>query len=257
MKFPPRYELVFALDAQTTDALIDSTSRRMPTSSSGESVCDLYYESSSKKLRAKGKTARRQYRVRRIDRAWDVSLESLSWERDLCSLRQTVVPSSDLARLHSDEVDKSWSGKWFHKSLVKNSLAPGLETHFDSTTWKCDSLDGEICLTVDSDIQVIGATSNSSADLTANVVRMNYSVSLPSVFKALIYEFALLPEQPTVLLKLAKAAAKQSIINQLPLAPVAFSVVDEATSPMDRSGLTGLVASTTTATQEVATCQLG
>jgi hypothetical protein len=217
LKFTPRYELIFALDAETADALTASTSRRMAASTSSESICDRYYESSDITVREKTKFARRrQYRVRRIHRAWDVSLESLSWERDMCSLRQTIVPSSDLATLNSAIINESWAGKWFHKKLVKHSLMPSLETHFDRTLWKCESLDGEIRLTVDRNLQANSiqdqcpltatqTTSNSPVPVASSIVRMEFSVSLPSTFKALIYEFALLPEQPTVLLDLAKA----------------------------------------------------
>ncbi len=210
LKSTPRYELNFALDTQTSDALIDSASRRMATSSSSESICDLYYESSDAKTRTDAKIARQQYRVRRINCAWDVSLESLSWDGETCSFRRSVVPSSDLAKLQSDVIDKSWPGKWFHKKLVKNDLAPSLETHFDSASWKCDSIDGEIRLTVDRGIQVVKVPSNLSTGLAANIVRMNFSVSLPSVLKALIYEFALLPEQSTFLFELANSATQQN-----------------------------------------------
>ena len=45
------------------------------------------------------------------------------------------------------------------------------------------------------------------ARLASSIVRMNFSVSLPSIFKRLIYEFALLPESPAGLLQLAREHA--------------------------------------------------
>lgn len=226
LKSSSRYTLIFATDDATTDALITSASRSIASDTCRERICDRYHEPSQEVFRAKSKFARRQYRVRRIDNAVDARLESLSWKRDLCSRRQTVVPSSELTHLQSDRVDPSWSGKWFHKKLIKHDLVPSLEFRFDRTIWKRDSIDGQICLTVDSNIQ---ASFSSPAALSANLVRMNFSVCLPALFKALIYEFVLLPEQPTVLLELSRAAA-----------PV---VVDEAKIPVERLRLQGLVVS--------------
>jgi hypothetical protein len=229
LKSISHYGLTFALDDTTTEALVASASRLIASSNSQENICDLYYESSKKKVRSKNKSARRRYRVRRVDSAEEVNLESLSWEQDLCSRQQTIVPSSELTHLQSASVDPSWSGKWFHKKLVKHALVPSLELHFDRILWKSDVIDGEICLTVDTNIQ---ASFPSTAVLSANLVRMNFSVCLPSLFKALVYEFALLPEQPSVLLELARAAAP--------------SEADEATSPFSLQRSTGLVASSTT-----------
>ncbi|NND97758.1 MAG: VTC domain-containing protein [Pirellulaceae bacterium] len=199
MKFTPRSELVFALDLQTTDALIALATRDLskPTI---QHVADRYYESSDSKASF---ARQREYRVRRIHHADDVILQSLNWEQDKYSLRQTLVPAIDLANLRSDVIDKSWAGKWFHKKIVKHSLVPTLETRFDRTTFQCATIDGEYRLTVDRNLH---AQHVSQVSVTANIVRMNFATSLPTVFKTLIYQFALLPERPTVLLELVKSA---------------------------------------------------
>ncbi len=257
LKSLSQYELNFALDAQTSIKLIDSATQRMAANAPSQRICDLYYASSDAETKSNTKSARQGYRVRRINCAWDVLLESLSWERDTCSVRRTVVPSNDLVKLQSDVIDKSWSGKWFHKKLVKNKLGPWLEARFDSATWKCDTIDGEIQLTVDHDIQVAGARSDSSVGLAANIVRMNFSVSLPSVFKALIYEFALLPDQPTLLLELAKTAAKPPRSEGLLDVRRAVSGAESLGGCRDENSGAAESLGDFRYINEVATCQLG
>ncbi|WP_182867154.1 VTC domain-containing protein [Rhodopirellula sp. JC639] len=250
MKSTPQFQWVFALDRPTADALADSASRHMPADTHSQHVSDCYYEPADEAKRAKSKFARRQqFRVRRVDRRWDVSLENVSWDGDLRSLRQTTVPSNELVCLDASNIDPAWRGKWFHKKQLKHDLVPSLETRFDRTSWKHQTLDGEIRLTIDRELHA-GRIQTSSNRQTACVpsilVRMNFAVSLPATFKALIYEFALLPEQPTVLFDLAKAALAPTSMD----AAQAGATFAEPKSRKITSSLFGL-------RREVTTCQVG
>ncbi len=124
-------------------------------------------------------------------------------------------------------------------------FAPQFELNFALDAQTSDALIDSASrrMTVDRNIHVTGPASELAAGLAAHFVQMNFSVSLPSIFKELIYEFALLPEQPTLLFELAKEAALQAnssrLKNFLPVAIEAQGLGDSRY------------------VDEVATCQLG
>ncbi|WP_145420493.1 hypothetical protein [Planctomycetes bacterium K23_9] len=253
MKFRPQYELIFVLESRLAAALMDSASKHFAAGSTEQMICDHYYESPQRKKRLRAKSPSRQYRVRQIDSAPNVpapyaSLEALRLERGMRLLRQSNVPSHELSKLKSAAVDKSWAGKWFHKKLLKHSLLPSLEIQFDQTSWEADSFDGTLRLSVSRNIQAapFQSASSSRVRIAANIVRMQFSVSLPSVLKSLIYEFALLPDQSTALLDLARAE-------------VASVVDDEATANSFQAKETHAfrVNEIQDFHQEAATCPLG
>ncbi|WP_147866216.1 CYTH domain-containing protein [Stieleria maiorica] len=251
MKSTPQFQWVFALDRPTADALADSASRQMPAGTHRQHVSDCYYEPAEGTQRAKAKLSRRrQLRVRRVDRCWDVSLEHVSWDGELRSLRQTTVPSNELVCLDASNIDPAWRGKWFHKKQLKHDLVPSLETCFDRTTWKHRTLDGEIRLTIDRELHAsrIQTPSNrQTACVPTILVRMNFAVSLPATFKTLVYEFALLPEQPTVLFDLANAALAKASIDAT---QADATIADPLNSTKTTSTLFG-------SGREVTTCQVG
>ncbi len=184
--------------------MIDSASSRFagPTRSD---ISDLYYDAAEWQRPIKAKSVDKEiFRVRRVDHAWNVFLEQQKRDKQTTTLRRTVAASNDLKRLESDVVDKTWDGKWFHKNIVKQTLQPSLNIQFDRLALDATSIEGPIRLTVDQNIhcrmhsELVDPVNVATIQLPMHLVRMKYFVSLPAIFKSLIYEFALLPQRTSV-----------------------------------------------------------
>ena len=232
LKFAPRYEFAFVLDNDIADAVLASATCRMRAKSIRLSICDRGFDATdSWNSRPKKAGLSTRYRVRRTDRSKHAFLQRKRWDGNSTSLRQTSVPSNETARLTSTEMDKSWDGNWFHKKLVKRGMVASVETQFDRTLIESETIDGAVRLTIDRNILVQSLHSNhdpviaSSSLPDRSVVRMKFFVSLPTVFKALVYEFALLPVTPIALDEFAIARGES--IQKSISAPIAFEPIDE------------------------------
>lgn len=207
MKFNPRCELTFALNDQSTDALLRSASQKLAVLPDATLIQDRYFDANGV-VQHHSKAAWRQYRVRRFGGRRDAFLECKQWKKEISFLRQTSVPDHELARLTSPIADKSWDGKWFQKKVVKHKLKPSIETRLERTVLESMSLEGPMRLTIDRGIQcqssANGRVYSPPERLMCNVVKMKYQISLPTSFKALIYEFMLLPERPSLLMTLSQ-----------------------------------------------------
>ncbi len=233
MKFKPRYELTFVLDDQIAEAVLGSASQRMTKQPEKLCIHDRCYDSPDFVAGSETKfSRRRQYRVRQINSCWDVWLQSRKWGPPFCdarsptlkksTLRQSRVPLCELKHLNSPNIEKSWAGKWFRKKLIKHDLKPSIETHFDRIALETESLDGAIRLTADRNIRSQnvsadgGMVTELSAPLNFNLVRMKFSVSLPSIFKALIYQFELLPANTSLYRQCVRCSAAYDGLGSTP-----------------------------------------
>ncbi|WP_442511995.1 VTC domain-containing protein [Novipirellula sp. SH528] len=251
MKFSRRYECTFVLNDAATSALIDSASSRFAEPTHCD-VSDLYYDAAEWQRPIKTKSVDKEIcRVRRIDHAWNVFLEQQKRDKQTTKLRRTVAASSDLKRLESDVVDKTWDGKWFHKHIVKQALQPSLNIQFDRLAMNANSIEGPIRLTVDQNIHcrshsdLVDPVNVATTQLPMHLVRMKYFVSLPAIFKSLIYEFALLPQRTSMY--------RQCVLHR-PLDQCAAIYH----SPSSTEAMSAELMSAAAVTEsEVATCQFG
>ena len=246
MKFPPRYECTFVLNQAAASALIESAASRFDAPTTSD-VCDLYYDVHQWQRPTKPKSIDKEIRrVRRIDHAWDVFLEQQRRDKQTTKLRRTVAASSDLKRLEFDEIDSSWEGKWFHKNIVKQGLQRSLQIQFDRLAFEADSIEGSLRMTIDRNIHcrafsdLATPTQTPSTPLPMHLVRMKYFVSLPAIFKSLIYEFALLPH-PTSMYR--------ECVLRCP--------VDQCAAMHHSLSNPEPIATESAAENEVATCQFG
>ncbi|WP_372726148.1 VTC domain-containing protein [Novipirellula sp.] len=272
MKFLPRYERTFVLDDVAAAALIESASRRMDPPASND-VSDLFYDTENWHRPAKTKTKTKAktidktiYRVRRIDHAWDVFLEQQRREKQTTKLRRSIVPSSELKRLELNVADKTWEATWFHKNIIKRGLRRSLNVRFDRLAFNADSIEGPLRLTIDRNIRcqvfsdLVNPDQNPSTPIPMHLVRMKYSVSLPAIFKSLIYEFALLPN-PTSMYRecVLCCPVDQCAAMYRSLHSTEHKVADpKATEPkVTQTKLTAPQLAETASAEEVATCQFG
>ncbi|WP_345681780.1 VTC domain-containing protein [Novipirellula caenicola] len=266
MKFLPRYECTFVLDDIAATALIESASRRMDPPASND-VSDLFYDTENWHRPAKTKAIDKTiYRVRRIDHAWDVFLEQQRREKQTSKLRRSIVPSSELKRLEMDEVDKTWEAAWFHKNILKHGLRRSLKVRFDRLAFDADSIEGPLRLTIDQNIRcqvfsdLVNPNQNPSTPIPMHLVRMKYFVSLPAIFKSLIYEFALLPN-PTSMYRecVLCCPVDQCAAMCRSLHSTEHKVAEpKVTAPkVTKTQLTAPQLTETASTVEVATCQFG
>ncbi|WP_144057951.1 VTC domain-containing protein [Novipirellula maiorica] len=246
MKFPPRYECTFVLDDVAAAALIDSASRRMDPPISSD-VSDLYYDSETWRRPTKTKAIDKEvFRVRRIDHAWDVFLEQQRRDKQTTKLRRTIAPSSELRQLELDGVNKTWEGKWFHKNIVKHGLQRSLQIQFDRIAFNANSIEGPLRLTLDRNVHCrafsdsVDPVRTPSTPIAMHLVRMKFFVSLPAIFKSLIYEYTLLP-QPTSMYR--------ECVLRYP--------VDQCAAMFQSLSTSDAMLAEPVATDEVATCQFG
>jgi hypothetical protein len=211
VKSKTRYELAFALDHPMTESVFAAASDRLSRKDTIERIGDYYYEKQEESQDAKAKWAgRNQYRIRHLNVAGESYLERLRWDVDACSLRRTAVLANELPMLAAKDTNETWSGKWFCKRIAKHRLIPALQTYLERTTWTYDASDGVDRLTLDENIQsqcLRKRTKTSPQTLPCSVLRMNFGDAMPAAFKSLIYQFALIPKQPTVVVDLAHAQA--------------------------------------------------
>jgi len=210
LKYSPRSEYTFVLTDAVVEAVLAAVRRDGAPLSTVDCLEDRYYVGKSSK-RPSSKS--RQYRMRRFGCCGAVALECKRWKDDLASLRQTHVDANDLPRLDSVNVDKTWPGKWFHKEIVKKQLSACLNVGFERTVLFPQASDN--CrLTLDRNIRLESPTSYDTlascdedagfVSLQSNFLRMKFADALPLRFKRLLYEFQLLPVQPTTLMTLAQ-----------------------------------------------------
>ncbi|TWT54840.1 hypothetical protein Pla22_24940 [Rubripirellula amarantea] len=220
MKYCPRNEFTFAVDDDTTDALIQAIGRFGLDRNERQSVVDRYYDSEIPK---RATSSFQQSRVRRINCAWSVDLQCKSWKKDTSTLRQTTIDTSELSHLRNATVDKSWAGKWFHKKLLKRHLIPQFDLGFDRAWMNCEGFD-DGRLTLDRNIRVHPLTFHGGVhpefvQIDTSILRMKFTGALPLMFKQLLYQFALLPVHPSILSDLAneKVADLSSLAITLPM----------------------------------------
>ncbi|MGB7326530.1 MAG: hypothetical protein WBD31_16770 [Rubripirellula sp.] len=161
-------------------------------------------------------------------------MQCKSWKKETAVLRQSILGTNELSLLSSTKVDPKWSGEWFHKKLRKRNQAPELEIGFERSSVNLD-LSG--CrLTLDRNILVRALPIESEPNhnflsIDTNIVRLKFADALPLLFKQLIYQFALLPEHPSLLVTLAKK-------RLLSIAGSSPEVVDLVKDPITRGSST-------------------
>lgn len=149
---------------------------------------------------------RRLYRIRRAACSWNVYLERKSLKGRSASLKQTIIPLSELARVGTSKNTARWAGSWFCKQTCRAELCPSLQLNFRRTAFDHQTLEGPVRLTVDQQAEVKMISANTTIDEptpqfqveSLNLVKMKYFVALPAMFKELLYEFALLPEKTSL-----------------------------------------------------------
>ena len=111
--------------------------------------------------------------------------------------------------------DTHWSGRWFHRRLMARRLAPVARIAYRRTARVAMTVNGPIRLTIDEDLR---ATTVHGFDFFGSepavpvlpgyaILELKFLRDLPALFKALVEEFALVPE-PTSKYRLAVDALR-------------------------------------------------
>ena len=193
----------------------------------------IYYDTPEHHVfHRRGSFGRSKYRVRRYGRREHVFLERKLRRPGMLSKRRTLVPLDALSRL--DEPASGWEGDWFQRRLVLRQLRPVCEVSYHRMARMGVGAYGPIRMTLDDRLVVSTAARSAFADERNGiaylqgqlVLELKYRVTVPSLFKQLIEEFAL-RTGPVSKYRLGLAALAPSDS----LVPVALPTRDTAAEP--------------------------
>ena len=127
-------------------------------SSDGYQISSLYFDTKHFDVfHRRGSFGRSKYRIRRYGASEVAFLERKLKTRGLVSKRRTIVGLNELQRLAGAEPDRGWIGYWYHQRLLARRLKPICQITYRRTARVELSSYGPIRLTLDEDIQALGA----------------------------------------------------------------------------------------------------
>lgn len=159
----------------------------------------LYFESGKFDVfHRRGSYGKSKYRVRRYGDSPIMFLERKFRTERVLIKRRTTATLDDFARLEGDEPDPDWYGYWFHRRLVARQLKPLVQVSYVRTARLGTSSNGKVRMTIDFDLRVLPLPDRAFLPGTGlplmeghNIIELKYSVTLPTVFRNLIDDFAL------------------------------------------------------------------
>jgi hypothetical protein len=144
---------------------------------------------------------RRKFRLRRYGSERGLYLERKTRDGDRVRKRRTLIPDTELGRLHEPAADPHWGGHWFHSRLLTRGLLPACHISYDRVAHVGTSADGPLRLTLDRDVRGTPMPEWQVGEVTATLplfpgqvlLELKYRAALPALFKGLIAEFNLSP----------------------------------------------------------------
>jgi hypothetical protein len=152
---------------------------------------DVYHRSPSYR--------RRKYRVRRYGTAAWIFLERKSKWGDRVEKQRSPVQEDELQRLAAAVPEATWSGEWFHSSLLTQGLHPACRIAYDRTAFVGSCPDGPLRLTLDRRVHGIltnewgiQAFDSGRPLLTGQIIlEFKFRSALPAPFKELVHDMRL------------------------------------------------------------------
>lgn len=144
---------------------------------------------------------RRKFRIRRYGTEPRVYLERKSRTGDRVRKRRTLIGYGELGLLHDPTFNHTWPGCWFHRRLHVRRLRPTCQISYVRAAFMGENSQGPLRLTLDRQVRCAPASAWSPSDpqgelplLTGEVVlELKFRDSLPTLYKRLMHELALIP----------------------------------------------------------------
>jgi len=147
-----------------------------------------------------GSFARGKYRVRRYGSSGVVFLERKLRTKECLTKRRTSILLSDLERLESPATGEEWPGRWFARRLAARQIRPVCQVGYERTARAAMTQLGPVRLTIDEALRATGVSSVQFSSVPGTailpdyaIVEMKFTVTMPTMFKLVIEEFALNP----------------------------------------------------------------
>jgi len=146
---------------------------------------------------------RRKFRVRRYGAAPGTFLERKSTWGDRVGKQRTGITEEELSNLAMPMSLVTWSGHWFHRSLLARQLGPACLIAYQRTAYVGKCAEGPLRLTLDRRVRGILTSEWNPAPfggglplLTGDViVEFKFRSALPGPFKELVAEMQLAPSK--------------------------------------------------------------
>ena len=166
------------------------------TSGDSYRITSIYFDTADFRVfRQQGSYGRAKYRIRRYNCSPTVFLERKLRTRGIVTKRRTLMPISDLARLHE-------AGRWFHRRIAARAMSPVCLVSYDRIALMTVRSDEPVRLTMDfalcaapaSDLSFRPDAASIPLQQGYSVLELKFRFAMPSLFKELLGEFQLCPQ---------------------------------------------------------------
>ena len=205
------YELKFLVTPETAARIVDYASCRLspdpfadPALGGAYVINSLYLDTPDLAVfHRRGSYARRKYRVRRYGESPEAFLERKTKIGERVAKRRVAVPLGEVDRLSAATDDAGWVGEWFRRRVAARGLGPVILVRYERVAFYGIADGRPVRLTLDRsitsaphlswDLRNVGA---SRPLLTGRVVlELKFRGAVPALFKKLMQEFLIVPEQ--------------------------------------------------------------
>ena len=200
-------EIKFLLNLAVADQIREWARERLSpdpnaTGGSGDSyrITSLYFDTDSFDVfHRRGSFGRSKYRIRRYGESEVTFLERKLKARGHLTKRRSIIKLDEMERLATVELERDWTGHWFHRRLLARRLRPVCQIAYERTALVAMTDGGLIRLTLDRDLRAIPGQKlafrgdESGTRLAENhiILELKFRREMPVLFKQLIERFAL------------------------------------------------------------------
>jgi len=203
------YEIKFLLSRQVAEQIRQWATQFMrrdphsdPSLNFGYKVQSIYFDTPELDVfHKRGSFARGKYRIREYLPAGILFLERKMKAKGVVRKRRTSIMAEDLNRLLKD-LDKSWSGFWYHRRLSLRRLKPTCAISYLRFPFISGNSSDPLRLTIDQQLTASLSDGyrfpekNQHSEFLSDraILELKYLGETPGLFKTLADQFALTPE---------------------------------------------------------------
>jgi hypothetical protein len=165
-------------------------------------ISSLYFDTDDLDVfHRQGSHKRRKYRLRKYGDGDLMFAEIKSKSRNRVSKLRTTVTGDELGRFGEGTSPRDWQARWFHRRILANRLRPVSVVSYERAAFFAELPEGPARLTIDQQVRcslASGALIGHGADIRSllaesPILELKFQVSMPALFKRLVYAFALQP----------------------------------------------------------------